>query len=213
MCDENNGLYFGWLDLLAPWLQVLLITLKYSAIADLHNFQFTVAHALGVSISWQRISTQKLALQITMKTSCYFVFSHSGTAEQKFFCTHSSSLRLTRNCPWTNSVTPSVSQSQSHIPTDGQSVYLSWCRAPAGAHDQMFLLVWELPVLSMWGQINTNYWSDSVDPHPTSELQPTAVEDLKWSSESLQRGCSWSVSVLRWKGGGCTYSVGSVGKS
>jgi hypothetical protein len=25
--------------------------------------------------------------------------------------------------------------------TISQSVYLSWCRAPAGAHDQMFLLV------------------------------------------------------------------------
>jgi hypothetical protein len=33
---------------------------------------------------------------------------------------------------------------QSHIATDGQSVCLSWCRAPAGAHDQMFLLVWKL---------------------------------------------------------------------
>jgi hypothetical protein len=37
-----------------------------------------------------------------------------------------------------------ASQSQSHIATDGQSVCLSWCRAPAGAHDQIFLLVWKL---------------------------------------------------------------------
>jgi hypothetical protein len=29
------------------------------------------------------------------------------------------------------------SQSQSYIATDGQSVCLSWCRAPPGAHDQM----------------------------------------------------------------------------
>jgi hypothetical protein len=35
--DENDGFYFGWLDLLSPWLQVLLITLKCSAIADLHT--------------------------------------------------------------------------------------------------------------------------------------------------------------------------------
>jgi hypothetical protein len=28
------------------------------------------------------------------------------------------------------------SQSQSHIPTDSQSVGLSWCRAPSGAYDQ-----------------------------------------------------------------------------
>jgi hypothetical protein len=39
------------LDLLAPWLQVFLITLKYSAITDLHAFQLIVAHALGMSSS------------------------------------------------------------------------------------------------------------------------------------------------------------------
>jgi hypothetical protein len=33
-----------------------------------------------------------------------------------------------------------VGQSQSHIETDGQSVCLSWCRAPCGAHDQIFIL-------------------------------------------------------------------------
>jgi hypothetical protein len=34
----------------------------------------------------------------------------------------------------------SQSQSQSHVTTDGQSVGLSWCRAPSGAHDQIFIL-------------------------------------------------------------------------
>jgi hypothetical protein len=43
------------LDLLKPLLQVLLITLKYSAIADLHNFQFTVAHVLDFSVSTRRL--------------------------------------------------------------------------------------------------------------------------------------------------------------
>jgi hypothetical protein len=38
----------------------------------------------------------------------------------------------------------SQSQSQSHIATDGQSVSLSWCRAPSGAHDQIFILPWKL---------------------------------------------------------------------
>jgi hypothetical protein len=32
-------------------------------------------------VSWQRISTQKLALQITTKSSCHFLFNHSGTSE------------------------------------------------------------------------------------------------------------------------------------
>jgi hypothetical protein len=36
------------------------------------------------------------------------------------------------------------SQSQSHIATDGQSVSKSWCRAPPGAHDQMFITLWQL---------------------------------------------------------------------
>jgi hypothetical protein len=38
----------------------------------------------------------------------------------------------------------SVSQSQSHIATDGQSISESWCRNPSGAHDQIFITVWQL---------------------------------------------------------------------
>jgi hypothetical protein len=38
----------------------------------------------------------------------------------------------------------SQSQSQSHIATDGQSVCLSWCRAPSGAHDQILITGWQL---------------------------------------------------------------------
>jgi hypothetical protein len=76
MRDENNGFYFGWLDLLAPWLQVLLIILKYSAIADLHNLQFTVAHALGLSAFTSRL----LATDFNTETSAsnhYEVFLSS----------------------------------------------------------------------------------------------------------------------------------------
>jgi hypothetical protein len=36
------------------------------------------------------------------------------------------------------------SQSQSHIATDGQWVSMPWCRAPSGAHDQIFITVWQL---------------------------------------------------------------------
>jgi hypothetical protein len=35
-------------------------------------------------------------------------------------------------------------RSLSHIATDGQSVCLSWCRAPCGAHDQILITVWQL---------------------------------------------------------------------
>jgi hypothetical protein len=36
------------------------------------------------------------------------------------------------------------SQSQSHIATDGQSISNSCCRAPCGAHDQIFITLWQL---------------------------------------------------------------------
>jgi hypothetical protein len=47
------------LDLLASCLQVLLSTLKYSAIADLYSLQFTVAHVLGFS-AFTSLETEKL---------------------------------------------------------------------------------------------------------------------------------------------------------
>jgi hypothetical protein len=41
---------------------------------------------------------------------------------------------------WWSCQSQSQSQSQSHIATDGQS----WCRAPSGAHDQIFITVCQL---------------------------------------------------------------------
>jgi hypothetical protein len=45
---------------------------------------------------------------------------------------------LTDNC------SRSQSQSQSYIATDSRSISKSWCRAPSGAHDQIFIIVWQL---------------------------------------------------------------------
>jgi hypothetical protein len=39
-----------------------------------------------------------------------------------------------------------LTQSQSHIATDDQSVSKSWYRAPSGAHDQIFISVWHVLV-------------------------------------------------------------------
>jgi hypothetical protein len=61
------------LDLLAAWLQILLITHKYSAIADLHTFQFTVAHALGMSGSTTRLLSMDLNTE-TSTSNHYEVF-------------------------------------------------------------------------------------------------------------------------------------------
>jgi hypothetical protein len=44
----------------------------------------------------------------------------------------------------------SLSLSLSHIATDGQSVCLSWYRAPSGAHDQIFVTVWQF-LFCLWG--------------------------------------------------------------
>jgi hypothetical protein len=58
---------------------------QYSAIADLHTFQFTVAHALGFSspldVFWQRLSTQELSLQYEFILS--FVLQSYWTADSR----------------------------------------------------------------------------------------------------------------------------------
>jgi hypothetical protein len=40
-----------------------------------------------------------------------------------------------------------------HVATDGQSVSMSWCRAPSGSHDQMFVTVWRL-LLCLYGALS-----------------------------------------------------------
>jgi hypothetical protein len=59
--------------LLALWLQVLSITFKYGAIADLHCFHFTVAHALGFSLSTSRFLATDLNTD-TITSNHYEVF-------------------------------------------------------------------------------------------------------------------------------------------
>jgi hypothetical protein len=53
---NNNVFWIGRLDLLTASYNHTTRTYKqYSAIADLHTLQFTVAHALGFSVSTSRI--------------------------------------------------------------------------------------------------------------------------------------------------------------
>jgi hypothetical protein len=47
-----------------------------------------------------------------------------------------------------------VKSSQSHIATDGQSVSKSWCRAPSGAYDQIFITVWQLRSCFLWDALS-----------------------------------------------------------
>jgi hypothetical protein len=46
--------------------------------------------------------------------------------------------------PLQNSTLNWLGQSQSHIATDGLSISKSWCRAPSGTHDQIFITLWQL---------------------------------------------------------------------
>jgi hypothetical protein len=64
---------------------------------------------------------------------------HCDEWQTKISCPH---LEL----PWRTFVSQlnCQSQSQSYIATDGQSVSKSWCQAPSGAHDQIFITVWQL---------------------------------------------------------------------
>jgi hypothetical protein len=48
----------------------------------------------------------------------------------RFHCTYT----YAKYCIW----------SQSHIASDGQSITKSWCWAPSGSHDQIFITVWQL---------------------------------------------------------------------
>jgi hypothetical protein len=62
----------------------------YSAVADLHTFQFTAAHALGFSVSTSRclvadLTTQELSLQVTIKSSSHFFLNYLGMATQFYF--------------------------------------------------------------------------------------------------------------------------------
>jgi hypothetical protein len=52
----------------------LLITLKYSAIADLHTFQFSVAHALGFPVVTSRLLATVLNTETKHLKNHYEVF-------------------------------------------------------------------------------------------------------------------------------------------
>jgi hypothetical protein len=56
------------------------------------------------------------------------------------------------SCPLT--LHTGKSQSQSHIATDGQSISKSWCRAPSGDHDQIFITYFDSYGLALWGALS-----------------------------------------------------------
>jgi hypothetical protein len=95
--------------------------------AFMHTYYVhTYCHISGVCMTvWIRWSNV-----LDLYTTCYIlqITIFSWTLD---FWPHCSS-------HWT------VSQSQSHTATDGQSVSKSWCRTSSGAQDQIFIIVWHL---------------------------------------------------------------------
>jgi hypothetical protein len=45
-------------------------------------------------------------------------------------------------------------ESESYVTTDGQPASLSWNKAPSGAYDQIFIIVWQLRVSLIWGALS-----------------------------------------------------------
>jgi hypothetical protein len=59
--------------------------------------------------------------------------------------------------------------SLSHIASDGQSVYLSWCRAPSGAHDQILVTVWQLLFCPLrYSHYVASGWHQQKTPFPNN---------------------------------------------
>jgi hypothetical protein len=97
----------------------LRTTSNYSAIANLHALHITAANTK--SSSAYSVFTSRFLV------TDYTSWDPSASTLKPFQAGH----RLTTE----------LSQSQSHIATDGHSVSKSWCRTPSGDHDQIFITI------------------------------------------------------------------------
>jgi hypothetical protein len=71
-----------------------------------------------------------------------WVYRHFFTITLNYNSSHIEIVCLTNF--WLIWIPQSLNSSQIHIATDGQLANKSWCRAPSGAHDQIFITVWQL---------------------------------------------------------------------
>jgi hypothetical protein len=119
-----------------------------------------------------------------MKYSCYFVFSHTGTSGLTFFWAHSSSLRLTRNCPWANSVTAFTSLINTlHRPNGKHRLYCCWCHRLRGS-------VITEPLFRNWlhnSFVPPLFGADDIETHPYILLYvgpclPNRCLETRWSN-------------------------------
>jgi hypothetical protein len=100
---------------------------QYRAIADLHNLQFIVAHALRFSVSTSRLLTTDLNTE-TATLNHYEVFL-------AFLIQSPWKLRTQLKLSWIPQAYCllacfHLAESESYVMTDGQSASLSWYKAP-----------------------------------------------------------------------------------
>jgi hypothetical protein len=113
---------------------------NYSAIAILHTSQLTIAHALEFSVFASRTLTtdlwQELSLQISVKYSCHFLFSHLGMPTLQNSTQFSKANSL---------IYLSLSLSPTLRPTVSRPVCLGM-KHPFGAYKQIFITLRQLRV-------------------------------------------------------------------
>jgi hypothetical protein len=79
--------------------------------------------------------------------------------------------------------------SQTHIAIDEQSISKSWCRAPSGAHEQIFITLWQLQWLSLTISKGPNWVGVfSLPLHPRTETDQVS-----------ETSCFYSPNIGRWK--------------
>jgi hypothetical protein len=124
----------------------LIYTLYSSPLPTHHGSQSSLV------VSWQRIYNS-LSLQITHVVFFSQLNSFLAIILQLPTQFNSSAPKLIY---WQAGVSKldSTITSQSHIATDGQSVNKSCYRAPSGAHDQIFITVWQLRSCFLWGALS-----------------------------------------------------------
>jgi hypothetical protein len=106
-----------------------------------YTLQFTVTHTL---VSTVTSSLPLFGTGFQPRTSLFLWVPELSPASATSFTqqqlTPTAAQRLTK------------SKSKSHC--DWRSVGKSWCRAPSGAHDQIFITIWQLRSCSLWDALS-----------------------------------------------------------
>jgi hypothetical protein len=135
----------------------IVTTSKYVAVANSHTLQFTTActgsSQSAVSSSMSSASVLKFWLAgdclTTLLTTLLTATSILNWTPDWQANSHQRPTLL----QWNASRKVSRNRSQSHVTTDGQSVWMSWCQVYFGTCGQILFCL-KVPVLSLWGALS-----------------------------------------------------------